>query len=188
MDSEQHRIVFCAAGQRFLGSGSMRMEVVNLARNFVITGDDFTDESCTTVGGGGTRCTVGLHTIAIGDQSGVTGPTLQMKHTRVEKCGQRGILAKCEASVPFSIYFSIVSFAFCRAPTPLFSPARTHARLHKGDAKDAHAFCLVHDRVLIAGTNEYATATHPCRCCIQVLYPPPLRQSVPGLSYQRERC
>ena len=109
VDSDQHRIVFCAAGQRFLGSGSMRMEVVNLARNFVITGDDFTDESCTTVGGGGTRCTVGLHTIAIGDQSGVTGPTLQMKHTRVEKCGQRGISAKYEASMPLFIYFLIVS-------------------------------------------------------------------------------
>lgn len=36
-----------------------------------------------------TKCTLGLHTVAMG-----VGSVLSLKYTRVEKCGQRGILGK----------------------------------------------------------------------------------------------
>ena len=85
-------------------------EVVNLSRDFVITGDDFEEVACDPalspddagkVSDGGeshsdgclctaekTSCTVGLHTIAIG------GGTHEISRARVEKCGQRGVFGK----------------------------------------------------------------------------------------------
>eukprot|EP01051_Picozoa_sp_SAG22_P006118 SAG22_NODE_389_length_11276_cov_12.397244_6_plen_1512_part_00 len=79
-----------AANQQYGGEGRMRSEVVNLARSILITGDDFRHEECggsseCVCNNGRTRCTVGLHTIMHGHG------TLRMSHTRVEKCGQRGI-------------------------------------------------------------------------------------------------
>ena len=77
-------------------------EVVDLTRNVIITGDDFREIPCDpTLKGGDHRsdvgckcsgknkhCTMGLHTIHM--KQGKT----RIRHTRVEKCGQRGILAK----------------------------------------------------------------------------------------------
>jgi len=76
-------------------------EVVNLTRNIVITGDDFSEVGCdpnlpeavlgeeTSVEGCRcssfrSTCTVGLHTIHM------RGSVARIKNTRVEKCGQRG--------------------------------------------------------------------------------------------------
>lgn len=85
----------------------MQAEVINLARNIIITGDDFEHVNCVNdVNGkppdhiqadhcscwkdiGRNQCTVGLHTAAIGP-----GSVLSLQYTRVEKCGQRGILGK----------------------------------------------------------------------------------------------
>ena len=52
--------------------------------------DDFQHEACgqgecACAGASRTKCTAGLHTIMHGQG------TLKMSHTRVEKCGQRGI-------------------------------------------------------------------------------------------------
>lgn len=81
-------------------------EVVNLSRNVVITGDDFTHVPCDAsliseaVPGEQTStkgcrcssyrstCTVGLHTAQMNAGS------MQVSNTRVEKCGQRGIEGK----------------------------------------------------------------------------------------------
>lgn len=76
-------------------------EVINLDRNIVITGDDFTQVACdpglpeavsgeeTSVLGCRcssfrTTCTMGLHTIQM------HGGVARIQNTRVEKCGQRG--------------------------------------------------------------------------------------------------
>lgn len=87
----------------------IQAEVINLSRNILITGDDFEHVACQAdVNGtaqppdamhadhcscwGGikrTKCTLGLHTIAVGE-----GAVLNLQYTRVEKCGQRGILGK----------------------------------------------------------------------------------------------
>lgn len=73
-------------------------EVVNLSRNIIITGDDFEHIPCDpsqtsntkfcTCTGERTTCTVGLHTVQA--HSGV----MRVSNTRVEKCGQRGIMGK----------------------------------------------------------------------------------------------
>ncbi len=89
-------------------SALMQAEVINLARNIIITGDDFEHVNCVNDGGNGQppdhiqadhctcwnninrhKCTVGLHTIATGP-----GSVLSLQYTRIEKCGQRGILGK----------------------------------------------------------------------------------------------
>eukprot|EP00934_Nitzschia_sp_Nitz4_P001960 Nitzschia sp. Nitz4//scaffold89_size161592//205//3093//NITZ4_002358-RA/size161592-processed-gene-0.210-mRNA-1//-1//CDS//3329559556//1960//frame0 len=76
----------------------MSAEVVNLSRNIVITGDDFQTVPCDPqvtnpvmgcqCNSFRSTCTVGLHTISA--YSGV----MRVSHTRVEKCGQRGIMGK----------------------------------------------------------------------------------------------
>lgn len=62
-----------ATNQEYLGGGDSyaQAEVINLSRNVLITGDDFEDSR-------------GLHTVMH------TGGIMQISHTRVEKCGQRG--------------------------------------------------------------------------------------------------
>ncbi len=88
-------------------SALMQAEVINLSRNVLITGDDFENVPCTQdVPGAGkppdsiqadhcscwgekkrTRCTVGLHTVSIDE-----GSSLSIQYSRIEKCGQRGVL------------------------------------------------------------------------------------------------
>eukprot|EP00591_Stephanopyxis_turris_P017726 CAMPEP_0195538828 /NCGR_PEP_ID=MMETSP0794_2-20130614/49734_1 /TAXON_ID=515487 /ORGANISM="Stephanopyxis turris, Strain CCMP 815" /LENGTH=1792 /DNA_ID=CAMNT_0040672837 /DNA_START=109 /DNA_END=5487 /DNA_ORIENTATION=- len=80
-------------------------EVVNLERNIVITGDDFTHVSCdaslpeavpgeetSTIGCRcstfRTKCTMGLHTAQM------NAGLMRIQNTRVEKCGQRGVEGK----------------------------------------------------------------------------------------------
>lgn len=89
-------------------SAVMRAEVINLSRNILLTGDDFEHVSCINDVTNGkpsdrfqadncacwpginrNRCTLGLHTIAIGQ-----GSVLSLQYARIEKCGQRGILGK----------------------------------------------------------------------------------------------
>lgn len=86
----------------------MQAEVINLSRNIIITGDDFQHVNCVNDVVGGkpsdsaqadhcscwnninrNRCTLGLHTVVIG-----SGSVLSLQYTRIEKCGQRGILGK----------------------------------------------------------------------------------------------
>jgi len=89
---------------------TLSAEVVNLSRDFLVTGDDFEEVPCDPslgpgqqlpVSDGGeshwagcmctstkTSCTVGLHTKAIG------GGVHKIRHARVEKCGQRGVFGK----------------------------------------------------------------------------------------------
>ena len=88
----------------------IQAEVINLSRNIIITGDDFEHiqckadveswrqppdpihaDHCSCWGGDmkRTKCTLGLHTISIGE-----GSSLSIQYTRIEKCGQRGILGK----------------------------------------------------------------------------------------------
>ncbi|CAF4949646.1 unnamed protein product, partial [Rotaria sp. Silwood1] len=89
-------------------SALIQAEVINLSRNIVITGDDFQHVHCVNDVADGrppdriqadhcscwkninrNQCTLGLHTVAIG-----TGSVLSLQYTRIEKCGQRGILGK----------------------------------------------------------------------------------------------
>mmetsp|Transcript_7462 Transcript_7462/g.10983 ORF Transcript_7462/g.10983 Transcript_7462/m.10983 type:complete len:1688 (-) Transcript_7462:558-5621(-) len=79
-------------------------EVVNLTRNVVITGDDFRHIECSNdfspspgvdtstqgcrCAGARTKCTMGLHTIH--SMGGISS----IQHTRIEKCGQRGVEGK----------------------------------------------------------------------------------------------
>ncbi|CAF4040020.1 unnamed protein product [Adineta steineri] len=89
-------------------SALMQAEVINLARNIIITGDDFQHVNCVNDVANGrppdhiqadhcscwssiqrTKCTLGLHTAAVGP-----GSVLSLQYTRIEKCGQRGILGK----------------------------------------------------------------------------------------------
>lgn len=89
-------------------SALMQAEVINLERNIIITGDDFEHVNCVNDVANGQppdriqadhcscwnginrkKCTVGLHTAAIGP-----GSVLSLQYTRIEKCGQRGILGK----------------------------------------------------------------------------------------------
>ncbi|CAF0723862.1 unnamed protein product [Adineta steineri] len=100
----QSRTVFTGANM----SALIQAEVINLARNIIITGDDFQHVNCVNDVAGGrppdhiqadhcscwnsiqrTKCTLGLHTAAVGP-----GSVLSLQYTRIEKCGQRGILGK----------------------------------------------------------------------------------------------
>jgi len=83
------------ANQNFTGDvGSIQAEVINLSRNVLITGDDFQNIPCGTgectcsTDASRTMCTVGLHTMFMGTAS------YSIKYVKVEKCGQRGILAR----------------------------------------------------------------------------------------------
>jgi len=83
------------ANQDFTGiPGSVQSEVINLSRNILITGDDFQNIPCGTgectcsPDIGRTQCTVGLHTMFMGTA------LYRVKNVKVEKCGQRGILAR----------------------------------------------------------------------------------------------
>lgn len=52
--------------------------------------DNLHADHCSCWGGiGRTRCTLGLHMLAVGQ-----GAVLNIQYTRIEKCGQRGILGK----------------------------------------------------------------------------------------------
>ena len=75
----------------------MQAEVMLMTRNVIITGDDFQQYPC---GDSVCRCTfpnhvctVGLHTILHGNNTRFGG-TYRIQHTRVEKCGQRGVLGR----------------------------------------------------------------------------------------------
>jgi hypothetical protein len=83
-------------------TAQLQAEVINLSRNVVITGDDFEHIPCdasSTLGANHvcqcdpsinrSKCTVGLHVVAMG-----AGSVLHISHTRIEKCGQRGIKGK----------------------------------------------------------------------------------------------
>jgi len=82
-------------------------EVINLSRSIVITGDDFTHEACDPglvdasrgcmcdAGIGRSICTVGLHVLYSGSGSGIDkNGKMRIENTRIEKCGQRGIMGK----------------------------------------------------------------------------------------------
>ena len=69
----------CSAEPSALFLALRSAQVVLLTRNVVLTGDDFSH-----VGG----ATLGLHVV------GMYGGSLRVEHTRVEKCGQRGVLGK----------------------------------------------------------------------------------------------
>ena len=92
-------------------------EVINLSRNVLITGDDFTQQAC-QVGGGEhgctcdvskqrSKCTMGLHTISIG------GAVMKIHHVRVEKCGQRGIQVSSSSSSSTSFILMTTRPARC---------------------------------------------------------------------------
>lgn len=81
---------------------TMAAEVINLSRNIIITGDDFSNIACDPTltnpfsdrgcacnpSINRTMCTVGLHTI-------MAGPgVMKIQYSRIEKCGQRGIFSK----------------------------------------------------------------------------------------------
>ncbi len=89
-------------------SALMQAEVINLSRDIIITGDDFEHVNCVNDVVNGrpsdaiqadhcscwkninrNKCTLGLHTVAMGP-----GSVLSLQYTRIEKCGQRGILGK----------------------------------------------------------------------------------------------
>lgn len=112
--SSVHNIVTLSAatkytypyGTRQTESGNvlqMAAEVINLSRNIIFTGDDFRHVTCDPTlppnvnSNSGCscspsiarmNCTMGLHTGMI--QGGI----LRMQYTRVEKCGQRGVLGR----------------------------------------------------------------------------------------------
>jgi hypothetical protein len=68
-------------------SKRLQAEVINLERNIVITGDDFDDE----LHGLQTKMAYGMLARDQGRQEELGG-TMHIEYTRVEKCGQRGIL------------------------------------------------------------------------------------------------
>ena len=76
------------------GGVPMAAEVLNLDRSIVITGDALSHHApCRAAFGalafaGSPSCTVGLHVIQM------FGGTMQVEHTRVERCGQRGVKGK----------------------------------------------------------------------------------------------
>jgi len=78
--------------QNFTGASVIQAEVINLSRNFLITGDDFQHIPCGQLGcdctAFRTTCTVGLHTFFYGPAP------YHVENIKVEKCGQRGILAR----------------------------------------------------------------------------------------------
>ena len=65
-------------------------EVINLSRNVLVTGDDFTHEACGSGAVDSTKiCTYGLHTAARD-----AGSVMVAEHVRLERCGQRGVSGK----------------------------------------------------------------------------------------------
>jgi hypothetical protein len=87
--------VNAVANQNFSGNpGGIQAEVINLSRNVLITGDDFQNIPCGTgececsPDVSRSMCTVGLHTMFMGTAA------YSVKNVKVEKCGQRGILAR----------------------------------------------------------------------------------------------
>jgi len=83
-------------------TAQMSAEVINLSRNVLITGADFQHVPCTTsttipltdecicdTAMPRTQCTMGTHVAHLG-----TGGTMQVSYTRIEKCGQRGLMGK----------------------------------------------------------------------------------------------
>jgi len=98
----------------------VRAEVINLSRNILITGDDFDhvkgvsvslpdgDEfdkqqasECTARPSiSRTQCTLGLHIIAYEE-----GSVLSLQYTRVEKCGQRGVLGMLKFLTVFNSFY-----------------------------------------------------------------------------------
>ena len=93
-----------AEGPRWAGKAGVALlsaEVINLKRNVVLTGDDFTDVPCDpsldatkmfhdgcTCSKARSRCTNGMHTVM------AFGGEMRVKHARVEKCGQRGVFGR----------------------------------------------------------------------------------------------
>ena len=79
---------FLAAG----GAGHaapLSAEVINLSRNLVISGDEMSlVEPCSASTLSSQSCTMGLHTAQL------YGGLMRIEHTRVERCGQRGMRAK----------------------------------------------------------------------------------------------
>lgn len=76
-------------------------EVIMMTRNVIITGDDFVHEpcqagapltsanvTCVCENNVRTQCTRGLHTAMVGNG------TYRLQYTRIEKCGQRGMIGK----------------------------------------------------------------------------------------------
>jgi hypothetical protein len=87
--------------QNYMGENPMRAEVINLSRNVLITGDDLDNVPCgngradgCACRGGVSQCTMGLHVMMAGSDGPNSSGVLRMQHTRVEKCGQRGVLAR----------------------------------------------------------------------------------------------
>ena len=92
----------------------MAAEVINLSRNVVLTGDDFRHIACDkslskSIPGSSdqgcrcsqarSKCTLGMHTVMMrsdeGTQAGMqSNGLINMRHVRIEKCGQRGIMGK----------------------------------------------------------------------------------------------
>ena len=65
-------------------------EVINLSRNVLVTGDDFTHEACGPGAVDSSKiCTYGLHTAARD-----LGSVMIAEHVRLERCGQRGVSGK----------------------------------------------------------------------------------------------
>lgn len=76
----------------------MQAEVMLMSRNIIITGDDFKHIPCGENTAcpcrlAGQVCTAGLHTIMNGNNVRFGG-TYRVQYTRVEKCGQRGVIGR----------------------------------------------------------------------------------------------
>ncbi|KAK3268713.1 hypothetical protein CYMTET_22795 [Cymbomonas tetramitiformis] len=91
--------------QKFLGEAHTRAEVINLSRNVVVTGDNFTLVACDPAGSSAVdcacdtninkaHCTRGLHVIMASEGEHSISGTMRIRHTRVEKCGQRGTVGR----------------------------------------------------------------------------------------------
>ena len=96
-----HAASFISPTQANQSPALMSAEIVNLSRNILFTGDDFSQVQCdsnlpesvpgeqTSVEGCRcasfrSQCTMGLHTAAM------SGGTARIENVRVERCGQRG--------------------------------------------------------------------------------------------------
>ena len=104
-------------GENTAYAALLSAEVVNLSRNIIITGDDFEHVPCnpnlpesvpgeqSSISGCRcssyrSKCTIGLHTMQ--KFGGVT----KITNTRVEKCGQRGMLASSGCAFLESLLFN----------------------------------------------------------------------------------
>ena len=81
------RAEFRASGDS--GLALLSAEVIHLSRSLVVTGDPFTHVGCSAFSSTASTCTMGLHTIMMGH-----GGNIRVQHSRVERCGQRGVLGK----------------------------------------------------------------------------------------------